>query len=51
MSSNRTGLLAPVRNRLSAPDGNEVERLTGVPPMAELQRLINRGANTANAPT
>lgn len=29
------------------PDGNEVERLTGVPPMAELQRLIERGAKAA----
>jgi thioredoxin len=26
------------------PDGNEVERITGVPPMSELQRLIERGA-------
>ena len=33
------------------PDGNEVERLTGVPPMAELQRLIDRGAKQAGAAT
>lgn len=31
------------------PEGNEVERLTGVPPMAELQRLIERGTKAAKA--
>ncbi len=31
------------------PDGNEVERLTGVPPMADLQRLIARGAKASKA--
>jgi thioredoxin len=31
------------------PGGNEVERLTGVPPMAELQRLIERGARASEA--
>ena len=31
------------------PDGNEVERLTGVPPMAQLQRLIERGAKAAES--
>ncbi len=33
------------------PDGNEVERVTGVPPVAELQRLIERGAEAAKAST
>lgn len=33
------------------PDGNEVERLTGVPPMSELRRLIGRGTEPSTGST